>query len=536
MTSITKLHRSTRLRLGLWSRIVASSLMSLVVLALLLASPTPAQAHADLIVSDPVNGAVLEVAPIMLRLEFNEPVTYLSSQLRTSGGADISSNATLDMNVLSITPADALSTGTYQLRWQVVSADGHPVAGVLGFSVGNPQQGELPVAVDSPAVPQPVVDVGKDPSDTSPVLLDRVLESLGWFALAVALGAAWRRSRNLRALALLAALFPTLRLLDAADVFGSNMFRLGEVKAMTFALSAAALLLVSRRLAWSAAGIFALSGLVAGHPLLLDPSWLMRIAQALHLFGALVWVAAVLGAFTATSPSEVRAVSRRALIGVGVLVPSALLIASGFIFESGTHGDRLRIKVVFVVAALLLGALHHLRIRRHGKRPARATLVAEIGLLVMVAILSASLTTNTPERFQQSTPAAISPAIPTTTSQEATAPSIQARDEIIEEIVFDDGYIGQIHIPAASFGESSPLHLTVQAVDGSTLQIEQAEFELNSEQLEIFGLRGELIGGVVTSGEITFPEPGKYQLIIHLTIDTFTTSTGVVEITTRSTP
>jgi copper transport protein len=501
------------------------------VLALLLASPTPAQAHADLIVSDPVNGAVLEVAPTALRLEFNEPVTYVSSQLRTSGGADISSNATLDTDVLSVTPADALGSGTYQLRWQVVSADGHPVAGVLGFTVGD-----LPAAVASSATPQLVAATGQDSADASRVALDRALESLGWFALAAALGAAWRRSRNLRALALLAALFPALRLLDAADVFGSNMFRLGEVKAMTFACAAAALLLVTRRLAWPSAGLFALSGLVAGHPLLLEPSWLMRVAQALHLFGALVWVAAVLGAFTATSPSDVRAVSRRALIGVGMLVPSALLIASGFIFEPGTHGDRLRIKVAFVVAALLLGAFHHLRIRRHGRRPAHTTLVAEIALLVMVAILSASLTANTPERFQQAAPAAISPAIPASTSQDTIAPSLQVRDEISTEIVFDDGSTGQIHIPASPFAESSQLHVTAQAADGSTLQVEQAEFELNSEQLEIFGLRGALTGGVVASGEITFPEPGKYQLIIHLTIDTFTTSTGVVEITTRSTP
>lgn len=533
MTSITTYHSRARTRLGLWPRIIAPSLMGLLIVAMVLIHSTPALAHADLIVSDPVNGAVLEVAPTTLRLEFNEPVTYLSSQLRMSSGANISSNATLDTDVLSVTPADPLDSGTYQLRWQVVSADGHPVAGVLGFTVGTPQQSDL---LDADASgPAPVTNDSQDSNGAPRILLDRALESLGWFALVAALAAAWRRSRSLRALALLAGLFPALRLLDAIDVFGSNTFRLGEVKAMTFAILASALLLVSNRLVWPAAMVFALSGLVAGHPLLLDPSWLMRIAQALHLFGALVWVAAVLGAFTATSPSEMRAVSRRALIGVGVLIPSALLIARGFIFESGTHGDRLRVKVVVVLAALLLGAFHHLRIRRHARRPARLTLVAEVSLLVMVAVLSASLTTSTPERFKQVPPPATSAPVPTG-EQDVTADGLVLRDEIKEEILFDDGSIGQIHIPASLYGESSPLHVTVQAADGSTLQAEQAEFELNSQQLEIFGLRGSLTGGVVVSGEITFPEPGKYQLTIHLTIDTFATSTGVVEITTRSTP
>ncbi len=533
MTSIPTSHSRARTRLDLWSRIIAPPLMGLMVIAMVLVHSTPALAHADMIASDPVNGAVLDVAPTKIRLEFNEPVTYLSSQLRMSSGADIRSDATLDTDVLSVTPADMLASGTYQLRWQVVSADGHPVAGVLGFTVGTPQQSDPLVTAVSSLWP---VANGNQGSDGAPrILLDRALESLGWFALVVALAAAWRRSRFLRAFALFAGLFPALRLLDAFDVLGSNLFRVGEVKAMTFAVLASAILLVSSRLVWPAAAVFALSGLVAGHPLLLEPSWLMRIAQSLHLFGALVWVAAVLGAFTATSLPEVRAVSRRALIGVGVLVPSALLIASGFIFEPGTHGDRLRIKTAFVLVALLLGAFHHLRIRRRARHPARLTLVAEIILLFMVAVFSASLTTNTPERFEQVPPAATLAPTPTG-EQEVIVNDLAIRDEIKESIVFDDGSIGQIHIPASPYGKSSPLHVTVQAADGATLQIGQAEFEINSEQLEIFGLRGTLTGGVVMSGEVNFPESGSYQLTIYLTVDTFTTSTGVLEITTRSTP
>ena len=532
MTSITTSHSRARTRLGLWSRTIAPPLLGFMIIAMVLVRPTPALAHADMIASDPVNGAVLEVAPTKLRLEFNEPVTYLSSQLRMSSGTNIRSNATLDTDVLSVTPADMLDSGTYQLRWQVVSADGHPVAGVLGFTIGTPQQSDLLDADVS--APSPVANDSQGSDGAPRILLDRTLESLGWFALVAALAAAWRRSRSLRAFALFAGLFPALRLLDAFDVLGSNLFRVGEVKAMTFAILASVLLLVSSRLVWPAAGAFALSGLVAGHPLMLEPTWLMRASQSLHLFGALVWVAAVLGAFTATSLPEVRAVSRRALIGVGVLIPSALLIASGFIFEPGTHGDRLRIKTAFVLVALLLGAFHHLRIRRHARHPARLTLVVEIILLFMVAVLSASLTTNTPERFKQASPAVTSAPVPTG-EQDVTVNDLVIRDEIKEEILFDDGSIGQIHIPASLYGESSPLHMTVQAADGATLQIEQAEFELNSEQLEIFGLRGALTGGVVISGEVNFPEQGSYQLTIHLTIDTFTTSTGVIEITTRST-
>ena len=50
---------------------------------------------------------------------------------------------------LTAMPSAELGAGTYVLVWRVVSADGHPVAGSLTFSVNRPS----PTVVDPPSGP-----------------------------------------------------------------------------------------------------------------------------------------------------------------------------------------------------------------------------------------------------------------------------------------------------------------------------------------------------------------------------------------------
>lgn len=114
-------------------------LFCVLLLSVGLGLPGAAFAHAGLIAADPVDGAVLPLAPKTLTLTFTEPVTPLVFTLVTSSGErqDLAPPAASNDRV-EVTLPTGLEHGTHLLSWRVVSADGHPVAGALAFSIGAP--------------------------------------------------------------------------------------------------------------------------------------------------------------------------------------------------------------------------------------------------------------------------------------------------------------------------------------------------------------------------------------------------------------
>jgi copper transport protein len=111
------------------------------VLSLLILLATGAQvwAHASLVKAEPADGAVVREAPATLKLTFNEPVSPLVMRLISPTGEPIALGdvATENATVTIVAPPD-LRRGTHALSWRVISADGHPVAGALLFSIGAP--------------------------------------------------------------------------------------------------------------------------------------------------------------------------------------------------------------------------------------------------------------------------------------------------------------------------------------------------------------------------------------------------------------
>jgi copper transport protein len=108
-------------------------------LLILLASGGRVWAHASLVKADPADGAVVREAPATLKLTFNEPVSPLVMRLISPAGELIALGdvATENATVTIAAPPD-LRRGTHALSWRVISADGHPVAGSLLFSIGAP--------------------------------------------------------------------------------------------------------------------------------------------------------------------------------------------------------------------------------------------------------------------------------------------------------------------------------------------------------------------------------------------------------------
>ena len=99
----------------------------------------PASAHAELISADPASGTVLDSAPAELTLTFSESVTQVPSAMRLLA-ADSSAVAlertVVDGNTLRVSLPEDLPDAGYVFVYRVISADSHPVAGALTFTVG----------------------------------------------------------------------------------------------------------------------------------------------------------------------------------------------------------------------------------------------------------------------------------------------------------------------------------------------------------------------------------------------------------------
>jgi copper transport protein len=103
----------------------------------------PAAAHAELVATDPGEGARLQAAPAAVTLEFSEGVTLGAGYARVlgPGGERVDTGtASVAGNVVTIPLRTGLPDGGYLVTYRVISADSHPISGAYSFVVGN---GEL---------------------------------------------------------------------------------------------------------------------------------------------------------------------------------------------------------------------------------------------------------------------------------------------------------------------------------------------------------------------------------------------------------
>jgi hypothetical protein len=131
----------------------------------------PALAHTRLESSDPADGASLATAPQRVSLTFNESMqpgfTTLTvvgpDQARYETGDVTANGETVSIAVRPLGPA-----GNYQIGYRVVSEDGHPVSGSVGFTLTTAGPGNAaaaspaaaPAASAAPTSPAPVAAEG----------------------------------------------------------------------------------------------------------------------------------------------------------------------------------------------------------------------------------------------------------------------------------------------------------------------------------------------------------------------------------------
>jgi copper transport protein len=137
---------------------------AIVAIAVALALPSAASAHAYLIRTVPAASGVLEVPPRIVELTYDEAVeprfaiisvTNAAGQQQTTGVVR-RSPANPDTLVVPVRPH--LPEGWYLIYWRAISVDGHPVQGAFTYAVGpNPgpaPQFQLPSVSATATTPQ----------------------------------------------------------------------------------------------------------------------------------------------------------------------------------------------------------------------------------------------------------------------------------------------------------------------------------------------------------------------------------------------
>lgn len=418
-------------------------------LAVTLVSAAPAQAHAALEATSPVDGERLAEAPDQVRLEFDEPVTLPAGGLRiydaegeriTSADAGTGASAEVVRTVLG----EALAPGTYIVTWRVVSADGHPARGAFVFHTGTTR------SLDDAALADRLADLFAGDAEQAYAIAAAVARWLMYAGVLLAAGAAaflvWvvrPGSPGRGALARIAAVATVVGgvaaltglPLQAAQVTGVGLeaFVRGDLlldvlsrsvglQTTVQVLGLAGLFIALRRpqAAWFPA--VALTGatlslaalLIAGHTRTVAPSWLLVTADAAHLAAAATWFAGLVllpvvlrrrrreddpvGAADLVVRFSWLATLSLAAVTVTGMAMSWVLVRATRALVTTSYGWTLLAKIAIAAAVIATGAYNHRRLvpamRRHAEhawglllRTLRAEAVGLVAVLAVTAVL-----------------------------------------------------------------------------------------------------------------------------------------------------
>jgi methionine-rich copper-binding protein CopC len=124
---------------------------------LALAISVPALAHAELVSSDPPDGAVLADTPAAIVLTFSEDLDPAKSSFKMSGPSGTVGNGKVgSVATQMLLTTGPLPPGSYTIQWTSMSTDQHLLRGTLTFTVA--------AATAPPATSSPVPPASAEPS------------------------------------------------------------------------------------------------------------------------------------------------------------------------------------------------------------------------------------------------------------------------------------------------------------------------------------------------------------------------------------
>lgn len=371
-----------------------------------LAFPAVAGAHANLLSTEPRNGAVLSSPPSVARFVFDDAVRVVSGvrAIRNGGGSVLSGKPRLERERILVVPLrSGLADGDYTVLWRALSDDGHKLAGVIAFSVGT---GRSP--------PVPALSVQNRPGFSD--VLSRWLFFAG---LLTAVGAAvFRFLIGAVPTRLFLAAFLLVFVGVSGSIHGASVStRFGEAMTAAAIISgcgalAAAIAPLARALEPlppSIAVLLVPIPSVAGHALDPGRSWIEVPLDILHVSAASVWLGGLVAlALALRAPGArgdmLRRFSNVALVCVVVLASTGVaralseLRSAGQIWSTG-YGRTLILKSGLLLALAAIGWMNRYRLLPRGARTVlRRSVAAELALLAVLVAAVALLTDLRPGR------------------------------------------------------------------------------------------------------------------------------------------
>lgn len=401
-----------------------------------------ALAHATLTKASPEADAILNQAPTQIQLQFSEEVEaqFGAIAVYDHGGVRVDKgDAALDPRDVTrvLATLKPIGDGIYTVAWRVVSADGHPISGSYGFTVGKGIAGATYYKPDLP-----------DPNGPPPLLLLAgywlsagglmVLAGLGftqgliirlapdqryrrwiwsgfWVSLAGTLIYLVSRTAQAAGIGLVDALQPTLLWRMLMTKSGQGV--LLRLVILAWGLGLAAPLWKRWWFAFSVGILGLLTVSLGGHARALEQPLISLPLDWLHLVAAGVWAGGLLQ-FTFVLPPDLRradgplseAVRRFGVVaGVAILVligtglyPTLIHIPSMKALTQTAYGKTLITKVALFLPLLVLGAYNHFVTApklRKGEEGASGLLKQLSGaeMAIMAAVVGAAvLLTNLP--------------------------------------------------------------------------------------------------------------------------------------------
>ncbi|MGW5981124.1 copper resistance CopC/CopD family protein [Bacillus mycoides] len=117
--------------------------------------PKSTSAHAYVVKSNPTENETLKKAPSIVKIEFDEDIQV--SSFNTLFVRDISGQRvdlkdahidTKNKKLLEAGLKENLKNGLYSIQWKAISADGHPIQGVIPFRIGLAEAGTDDIKVE----------------------------------------------------------------------------------------------------------------------------------------------------------------------------------------------------------------------------------------------------------------------------------------------------------------------------------------------------------------------------------------------------
>lgn len=391
--------------------------------------------HAHLVSSSPEDGEALSSSPPAIRLVFSEPVEAGLSHIvvwsaRDSFEIRVRADTTDARTLIGDLPR--LDPAEYQVDWQVVSADGHPVEGSYRFTLRAP-----------PGVPDTVPSLGPPSTHrpgaaghahaSGPNLAAGVSAALrglgmftlvalaGWLVQIVALGAPPPRGamRVALLLALLTAGFlgahfaawlwhvtPAGRSPDLGAALGTGPGRVEAVRVGVALLALWAIGLARRP--WIGLTLALAAVLVSGatgHSAGISPRWSIPL-KSLHLIALAVWVggvawlavAALDPAAFGASAARVSGMALGAVVVVGLtgVAQAALFLPDVSALFGSAYGRLVLVKAAGLGGLVAFGAWNRRQLMPRlseggGQGALRASTRRELALMLAVSLVAGVL-------------------------------------------------------------------------------------------------------------------------------------------------